>query len=100
MLESALYDLMVGVLYFQYPVAPNHWCIIVPKVLQVILLEEAHGGKFAGHFAERKIHDRLRCYYWWKGMCADVCHYCCGWLICVTKRGGREKASTSSSPPQ
>ena len=89
-LESAQYDWMDGALYFQYPVAPHRWCIIDPKVLRVTLLEEAYGGKFAGHFAERKIHGRLCCYYWWKGICADVDRYCCDCLICVTKRGGRK----------
>ena len=92
-MESANYDLMDGILYFQYPAAPHRLCIVVPKVLQMPLLEETHGGTFAGHFAERKTHDRLRRYYWWRGIRADVHRYCWGCLPCVTKKGG-------SKPPR
>ena len=92
-MESAKYDLMDGILYFLYPAAPHRSCIVVPKVLQMPLLEETHGGTFAGHFAERKTHDRLRRYYWWRGMRADVRRYCRGCLPCVTKKGG-------SKPPR
>lgn len=92
-MESAKYELMDGILHFEYPTAPHRWCIVVPKDLQVPLLEETHGGKFAGHFAERKTHDRLRRYYWWRGMRADVRRYCRGCLPCVTKKRG-------SKPPR
>ena len=31
---------------------PNRWYIVVPKYLQMPLLQESHGGQFAGHHAE------------------------------------------------
>ena len=43
-LESAKYDPMNAVLYSEYPTAPHHWCIVVPKELQELLLEEIHEG--------------------------------------------------------
>ena len=97
-LESAKYDLMDRILYFEYPAAPHCWCIVVSKDLQVPLLEETNGRKFAGYFAERKTHDRLRRYYWWRGMRADVHCYCRGCLICVTKRGGRKPPRSPLHP--
>ncbi len=40
---------------------------LVVAVPRSTLLKESHGGKFAGHFAERKIYTTLRTKYWWKG---------------------------------
>ena len=39
-------------------------------------MTEAHDGRFAGHFTERRIYEQLRKYYWWDNMRADVLHYC------------------------
>ena len=92
-LESPKFSIIDGVLYFEYPNSPSRWCIVVPKQLQQVLLQEAHSGQFAGHLAEKKVYDRLRRYYWWKGIRSDVRCFCRGCLACVTKKGGR-------SPPR
>ena len=42
--ESPKFDLIDGVLYFEYPNSPLKWCIVVPKHLRQTLLEEAHSG--------------------------------------------------------
>ena len=89
-IESPKFELIDGVLYFEYPSSPHHWCIIVPKHLRQTLLEEAHSGQFAGHFAEKKVYDRLRRYYWWKGIRSDIRHHCRGCLTCATRKGGRK----------
>ena len=88
--ESPKFELIDGVLYFEYPSSPHHWCIVVPNHLRQMLLEEAHPGQFAGHFAEKKIYDRLRRYYWWKGIRSDVRRHCRGCLTCATRKGGRK----------
>ena len=75
-MESPKFDLIDGVLYFEYPSSPHQWFIVVPKHLQQMLLEESHSGQVAGHFAERKVYDRLRRYYWWKGIHSDIRHHC------------------------
>ena len=59
------------------------------------MLEEHHGGRFAGHFAERKMYNTLRRRYWWKGMLADARHYCRSCLTCATRKG----TGRSSRPP-
>ncbi len=51
------------------------------------VLQEAHAGCFAGHFAFKKVDDCLRRYYWWKGMRADVHHFCRSCLVCVSRKG-------------
>ena len=89
-IESPKFELIDGVLYFEYPSSPHHWCIVVPKHLRQTLLEEAHSGQFAGHFAEKKVYDRFRRYYWWKGIRSDVRRHCRGCLTCATRKGGRK----------
>ena len=37
----------------------------------------------AGHFSAKKVYDRLRRHYWWKGMRADVYHFCRKCLVCA-----------------
>ena len=32
--------------------------MVVSKQLRSSLIEEAHGGMFAGHFGEKKVYDR------------------------------------------
>ena len=88
--ESPRFNLIDGVLYFEYPNCPHQWCIVVPKHLQQKLLVEAHSGQFAGHFAERKVYDRIRRYYWWKGIRSDVRRHCRVCLTCASRRGGRK----------
>ena len=51
------------------------------------LLSEAHAGLFSGHLSERKIYDRLRRQYWWRGMRTDVRRFCRSCISCVSRRG-------------
>lgn len=67
----------------------------VPKEEQAKLLQEHHGGKFAGHFAERKVYSTLHRKYWWKGMWADVRHHYHSCLTCATRKG----TGRASQPP-
>lgn len=57
--ESQQYSLLDDVLHHENPSAPGCMCAVVPKKLQSKLVEEAHGGLFAGHFSEKKVYDRL-----------------------------------------
>ena len=59
---------------------------VVPLCLREQLLKEVHNGKFAGHFAERKIYKTLRKKYWWNGMHTDVQKYCRACLECATRK--------------
>ena len=61
-------------------------------------MKEAHGGKFAGHFAEQKVHLTLRGKYWWKGMRTNVCQYCCSCLACASRKGPGQRQHTELSP--
>ena len=87
--ESKQHDIIDGVLHFENSAFPGCWCIVVPEQLRPDLLEEAHAGCFAAHFAE-KVYDHLCQTVWWKGMMrADVRRFCRGCLVCASHKGAR-----------
>ena len=86
-LEQSQYDLIDDILHHENPVDPGCWRQVVPPALREKLLNESHGGKFSGHFAEKKMYDTLRKSYWWPGMRKDVRTHCRSCLNCATRKG-------------
>ena len=91
-LEQDQYD---EILHHENPANPGYWRVVVPKSLQQNVLEEAHSGRFAGHFAERRVYDTLKKSCWWKGMRAAVRRHCRSCLTCATRKG----TGRASRPP-
>ena len=71
-LERPRFSVIEGVLHYENPDLPGVTRIAVPSGLRQKLLQEAHAGCFAGHFAERKIYTSLRKQYWRDKMRADI----------------------------
>ena len=94
-LEQDQYDIIDGILHHENPANQGYWRIVVPKTLQQEVLEEAHLGRFASHFAERRVYNTLRKSYWWKGMRAAVRTHCRSCLTCATRKG----TGRASRPP-
>ena len=88
--ESSFYTMLDNVLHHENPSCPGRMSVVVPKELRSNLIEETHGGIFAGHFSEKKVYDRLRRFAWWYGMRADIRKYCRGCLVCATRKGSRK----------
>ena len=86
-LEKSSFKVIDRVLYHKNPSVPGVWRIVVPKALRETLLKESHSGKFAGHFAERKLYATLRTKYWWDKMRSDVRKHCRSCLTCVSRKG-------------
>ena len=73
-MESRKYEVIQGVLYYEPPTSPGKLCVVVPAKLREDLMCEAHATCLAGHFAFKKVYDRIRRHYWWKDyvlMCID-----------------------------
>ena len=49
--------LFKGVLYFEPDSSPGHLCLVAPESLHSVILQEAHAGCIAGHFAFKKLYD-------------------------------------------
>ena len=92
-LESEHHEVIQGVLHFEHVALPGCLCVVVCKGLPPALLPKVHAGCFAGHFAVKKVCDCLR-QYWWKGMWADIQHFCRGFLVCASHKGLLEAHST------
>ena len=93
-LEQESFEVVDGVLFYVHPdpTAADQWRLAVPQCLRETLLKEYHEGKFAGHFAERKIYATMSRRYWWKGMRVDVRRFCRRCLVCASRKGtGRKK---------
>ena len=93
--EQDQYDIIDGILHHENPANQGYWRIVVPKTLQQEVLKEAHSGRFAGHFAERRIYNTLKKSYWWKGMRAAVRTHCRSCLTRATRKG----TGRASRPP-
>ena len=85
-LESRSYEVMQGVLYYEPPTVPGRLCVVVPETLRVPLLQEAHATNLAGHFAFRRVYDKIRHHYWWNGLRSDVHKFCRSCLVCTSRR--------------
>ncbi len=97
-LERTQFELLDGVLHHENPKLPDLWRIAVPKVMRPALVEEAHAGRFAGHFGERKIYHQLRKSYWWEGMRAEVRRYCRACFTCATRKGTGRRSRPPLQP--
>ena len=95
LMERSNFEIINQVLYYHNPAIPDVWRIAVPHNLRPILLKENHGGRFAGHFAERKLYATLQARYWWPGMRGDVCKFC---RSCLASRKGPGRAKVAAYP--
>ena len=86
-MERPRFDIVDGVLYYENPDVEGKWRIAVPTCWRETLIREAHDGRFGGHFAERRIYQQLRRYYWWDKMRADIRRYCRACLVCASRSG-------------
>ena len=61
-------------------------------------MKEAHGGRFAGHFAEHKMYATLKKKYWWNQMHADIRQHCRSCLTCTSRKGPGRSARPYLQP--
>ena len=81
------YYLVDGVLYFDGGDRPDRRRLVVPKHLQKQIVNEHHDAPFAGHFAVKKMTQRLNQYFYWVGMRADVHRKCSSCVECASVQG-------------
>ena len=99
-MEQDWFEIVDGVLYTHNPAKSEQLRLVVPQCLQLNLLKEYHDGRFAGHFAERKLYATISRQYWWKGMRAYVCRFCRSCLVCASRKGtGRKTRPPLKSIP-
>ena len=94
------YYVVDDILYYEGPDMPNQRRVVVPTHLQQSILEEHHDSPFAGHFAAKKMSQRIRQYFYWNGLTSDVYKKCSSCVSCasVQGQGGRGRPPLVSIP--
>ena len=81
------YYVVDDILYYEGPDITGNRRIVVPAHLQQRVLEEHHDSTFAGHFAAKKMSQRLRQYFYWDGLTSDVYKKCSSCVSCASVQG-------------
>ena len=97
-MQSKYFDLIDDSLHHENPAFPGKWCLAVPKNKREYLIQEAHDGRFSGHFAEKRIYELLRRRYWWPRMRSDVRKYCRSCLVCASRKGTSQPIRPALQP--
>ena len=63
----------------------------VPRHLQTRILQENHGGVFAGHFSGARLYGALSRHWWWETMYKDAISYCRNCTSCAVVSGTGRK---------
>ena len=66
---------------------------VVLEHLRQSLLEQAHGGRMAGHFAVKHLHGALAKMWWWQGMYTDAKSNCRNCPQCAIVKGSGNTTS-------
>ena len=75
--------LVNGVLYYEGGDTPEKCRLVV----QQQVLNEQHDAVFAGHFGYKRMYNRLKKYYYRKGMSSDVLRKCEFCVDCTSVQG-------------
>ena len=81
------YYVVDDILYYEGPDMTGNRRIVVPAHLRQRILEEHHDSTFAGHFAAKKMSQRLRQYFYWDGLTSDVYKKCSSCVSCASVQG-------------
>ena len=81
------YHMVDGILYYEGADSPDRRRVVVPQHLQQQILDEHHDLPFSGHFAARKMSQRISQYFYWKGLKSDVYRKCSSCVVCASVKG-------------
>ena len=97
-LEQSKYTLVDEILYRLDDTRKDRLRICVPSKLRENLMQEAHAGKFSGHFSPKGVYSMLARRYWWNGMYRDVHSFCKSCLDCASYQGSGRKVKPELMP--
>ena len=81
------YYVVDDILYYEGPDVPGHRRIVVPEHLRQRILDEHHDSPLAGHFAAKKMSQRISQYFYWTGLKSDVYKKCSSCVSCASVQG-------------
>ena len=81
------YYVVDNILYYEGTDMPGRCRLVVPNHLRERILDEHHDSCFAGHFAAKKMKQRVSQYFYWDGMNAQVHKKCASCVVCASVKG-------------
>ena len=81
------YYIVDSVLYYEDSSVSGRQRLVVPTLLRKQLLLDNHDAIFVGHFAPKKMLQRVSQYYYWPKMSADVHEVCRSCVVCLSTQG-------------
>ena len=98
--ESSLYTMADGILYYTGEKKDNIPKVVVPSQYQNKLMEEYHAGVMSGHFSGPKIYKAMSRQWWWNRMYQDIINYTrtCPQCAIATGVGRRQSPPMQSIP--
>ena len=79
---------------------PSRRRLVVPLQLRDQVLTENHDAMYAGHFATKKMYQKVSQYYFWPGMKGDIYKKCSNCVTCASVQGqGRRHTPPLKSIP-
>ena len=89
-LQSSLFTLLDGVLYYLDPKRADRRRCVVPRHLHQSIIEENHSGPMGGHFSGERSYKALVHHWWWQGMYSAVMTHCSSCPQCaIVNSSGR-----------
>ena len=95
-LQSPLFALVDGVLFFLDSKEEHRKRVVVPQHLREQLLQETHSSPMGGHFAG-KMYGSLVRHWWWDCMYADTQVCTCLSIVCYSQWWGQTLLATTAS---
>ena len=94
------YYVVDGILYHEDATMPSRRRLVVPVQLREQVLTENHDAVYAGHFAAKKMYQKVSQYYFWPGMKGDIYKKCSNCVTCASVQGqGRRHIPPLKSIP-
>ena len=87
-LQSSLFSLDDGILYYLDPKQKHQRRVAVPRHLREQVLNECHSGGMGGHFSGKRTYAALARRWWWEGMHADTLRFVRNSPSCTIVVGG------------
>ena len=80
--------------YFEDSVVPGRQQMVVPTQLRRQVLLENHSAVYAGHFAPKKLMQRVSQYYYWPGIKGHVHQVCKSCVTCLSTQGHERRTNS------
>jgi len=81
------YYVVDGILYFEGTEECDCRCVVVTSHLRQKILDEHHDLPIAGHFAVKKMAQRIKQYFYWSRLRSDAYKKCSSCVTCASVRG-------------